>query len=309
MKDRLLRFWFADTDSRIYAAFRMGFAAVALLNLLQLAPFRHVFFADTGLVDLRAAHAPGHFGVPHFSLFNVFTSESQVDAVFAISAVALILLAAGILARTAALWVFIWHLTITYRSPVAMGGWDDILRVYGFLLLISPLGPRWPWPRRGTTRTNAGTSVSPAPVYGLQLMRLQLLVIYVHSAICKLPDADWLNGDVLTYYLLSTNARFPAMAILDMQPVLKAMTWAVLAGEILVPALLLFRKSRIWGVLLGITFHAGIFLLSRNLGLFCATMLILYIPFLDTAALSWPGLRRRQLREWLRRRAADPAGN
>ena len=273
MKDRFLNFWFADTDARIYAAFRIAFAVVALLNLIELIPFRYSFFAETGLVDLRAVHSPGHFGTPHFSLFNVFTSEKQVDIIFAVSAVAMVLLGFGVFTRCAAFWVWIWHLTITYRSPVALAGWDDILRVYSFLVLISPLGARWPW--RMKKLGDAG--LDPAPVYGLRLMCLQLIVIYWHTALCKLPSEAWLKGDVLTYYLLSVNARFPSASILEFEPLLKAMTWGVLAGEIIIPFLLIFRRTRWWGALLGISFHVGIFLLSRNLGIFCLTMLILYI--------------------------------
>jgi hypothetical protein len=294
MKDRFLSFWFADTDARIYAAFRVAFAVVALLNLVDFIPYRHAFFADTGLVDLRAAHTPGHYGMPHFSLFNVFTSEAHVDVIFGISAVAMVLLGAGVFTRAAAFWVWIWHLTITYRSPIATAGWDDVLRVYSFLILISPLGARWPWRMKKLT----GAKLDPAPVYGLRLMWLQLMVIYLHSALYKLPSEDWLNGDVLTYYLMSTNARFPSASVVQFAPLLKVMTWGVLAGEILIPFLLLFRKTRLWGALLGISFHLGIFILSRNLGLFCLTMWILYIPLLNPRALEsieqrWNRLHRR----------------
>ena len=299
MKERLFSFWFADTDARIYAAFRVAFAVVALLNLIYLVPFRYSFFAETGLVDLRAAHSPGHFGIPHFSLFNVFTSETHVDVIFAISAVAMILLGAGVFTRCAAFWVWIWHLTITYRSAIATAGWDDILRVYSFLVLISPLGARWPW----RMKKPCITKLDPAPVYGLRLMFLQLLVIYWHSALCKLPAKDWLNGDLLSYYLVSINARFPSASVLQFEPLLKVMTWAVLLGEIIIPFLLIFRKTRWWGALFGILFHVGIFLLSRNLGIFCLAMMILYIPLLDPKAVAWIEQR------WQRWRARKQPAN
>ncbi|MGK0187043.1 MAG: hypothetical protein ACI9R3_002828 [Verrucomicrobiales bacterium] len=283
MKDRFLNFWFADTDARIYAAFRIAFAVVVLLNLIDLIPFRYAFFAETGLVDTRAVHTPGHFGTPHFSLFNVFTSELHVDVIFAISAVAMVLLGLGVCARTAAFWVWIWHLTITYRSPIATAGWDDILRVYSFLVLISPLGVRWPWRMKKVP----SPGLAPVPVYGLRLMCLQLMVIYWHTWLCKIPDGEWLKGDVITYFLMSNNARFPTTAVLQIQPLLKLLTWSVLIGEFLVPVLFLFRKTRLWGALLGLSFHLGIFLISRNLGMFCLTMSILYIPLLDPRAVTW----------------------
>lgn len=283
MKDRFLSFWFADTDARIYAAFRVAFAVVALLNLIDLIPYRYPFFAETGVVDPRAVHTPGHFGTPHFSLFNVFTSEMHVDVIFAISALAMVMLAAGIGTRAAAFWVWIWHLTITHRSAVATSGWDDILRVYSFLVLISPLGARWPW----RMKKSAPSGLDPAPVYGLRLMCLQLMVIYWHTALCKIPDGAWLQGDVITYYLMSNFARFPTADVLHIQPLLKLLTWGTLLGEIALPFLLIFRQTRLWGAMLGLSFHLGIFLLSRDLGLFCLTMAILYIPLLDPRATAW----------------------
>lgn len=293
MKDRFFNFWFADTDARIYAAFRIAFAVVALLNLIELIPFRYPFFADTGLVDLSAAHTPGHYGMPHFSLFNVFTSEAHIDVIFGISAVAMILLGAGVFTRCAAFWVWIWHLTITYRSPIATAGWDDILRVYSFLVLISPLGARWPW----RMKKLGSASLDPAPIYGLRLMFLQLIIIYWHTALCKLPAKTWLNGELLSYYLVSINARFPSASVLQYAPLLKVMTWGVLAGEIIIPFLLIFRKTRWWGALLGISFHIGVFLLSRNLGIFCLTMMALYIPLLDPRAVAWIEQRWQRWRD------------
>ena len=38
-------------DERIYAAVRIAFAVVALLNVISMWPDRHVFFSDSGMID------------------------------------------------------------------------------------------------------------------------------------------------------------------------------------------------------------------------------------------------------------------
>ena len=282
-RDWFHKLWFADTDARIYAAFRVVFAVVSLINLIHLSPYRYAFFADTGMVDLEAAHTETHFGFPHFSLFNVFTSELHVDVIFGISAIALVLLTFGIGGRATAFWVFIWHITVTNRSPVALAGWDDVLRVYSFLLLISPLGAQWPFRMK---RVPSGT-LDPAPVYGLNLMRLQLAVIYLHTGLCKFPDPAWQKGEVLTYYLMSINARFPTDWVVNIHPFLKLMTWSILAAEIIVPFLFFFRKTRLIGAVLGMSFHVGIFVLSKNLTMFPLAMLPAYLSLFDSKSFAW----------------------
>jgi hypothetical protein len=288
------RLWFDDADARLYGAVRVSYAVIALLNLVELVPYRYAFFSDAGVVDRAAMQGPGHFGIPHFSLFNVFGSEVAVNVLFAMSAVALVLLALGIAARLAVFWVFIWHLSISYRAPIAVAGWDDILRVYGFLLLISPLAAAWPFRLKKSAQTEWGGTI---PVYGLQLMRLQLMVIYWHTAVFKIPDEAWIQGEVLADYLMSTYARFPSAKVLVLEPVLKLITWASLVGEIALPFLLLFQKTRPWAIVLGFLFHLGIFVLSKSLLLFCLVMVPPYIAFLDPQTIAWFQARWAQIRK------------
>ena len=53
-------------DVRIYAALRIAFAAVSLLNLVDLWPHRHAFFSPDGMIDLaEVQEAVGKIGRAH----------------------------------------------------------------------------------------------------------------------------------------------------------------------------------------------------------------------------------------------------
>ena len=97
------------------------------------------------------------------------------------------------------------------RAPVGLTGWDMVLRSFSFLILVSPLGQQWnlrAWWRR------ALPPASQVARYGLVLMRLQVIAIYLQTALAKAIDVNpfWRHGEFLPYYLLSHNARWPAAA-------------------------------------------------------------------------------------------------
>src|SRR5258708_758636 len=101
-------FFLGPEDERIYAAVRIGFAAVALLNLIFMWPDRQVFFSDTGIVD--AGVAMNEARPFYLSVFAFAGSDTGVTAIMLVTALALVMLMAGIGARLAALWVLVWHI-------------------------------------------------------------------------------------------------------------------------------------------------------------------------------------------------------
>ncbi len=271
------RLFFRQEDERIYAAVRIGFAAVALLNLIFLWPDRHVFFSDGGMLDADVARAQGN---PfYFSIFAFAYSGAAVTCCMAATAIALVMLLTGVATRLAAFWVLVWHLSYTARAPLSMGGWDQVLRAYSFLVLMSPAGKCWTLPA-----LLRGGKIQPAllPGYGLVLMRIQVLVIYWQAVFARIacPDPYWGNGEFMSYFMLSHHARWPGPWVLEYGGLLTFATYAAQFTELTVPVLLLVKKTRWWGMLLGFSLHAGISLVARDLGLFFLSMMMTYLACL-----------------------------
>lgn len=288
------RLFFRREDERIYAVMRIGFAAVALLNLIFLWPDRHVFFSDAGMFDGDVMWEQAK--PMYFSIFAFARNGPAVTCCMLATALALVLLLLGVATRYAAFWVLVWHISYLARAVPALAGWDMVLRSFSFLILVSPIGKCWTLP----ALLRRGEKAPPAlvPAYGLVLMRLQVLVIYWQTVLARvaLPDPNyWSNGEFMSYFLLSHHARWPGIWVLEYGSLLVLMTYAAQIAEVAIPVLLWVKKTRWWGILLGFSMHAGISVLARNLGLFFLTMTMTYLAF----------LRREDIERfggWLRRR-------
>ena len=270
--------FFRREDERIYAAVRIVFAAVALLNLIFLWPDRQVFFSDAGMMDpdvIRSQASP-----VYLSIFALARSESAVTLCMLLTALALVMLMAGIGTRMAAFWSLVWHVSYTARAPLALGGWDVVLRSFSFLIFVSPLGKCWTLP--ALLRGGGKMAAAAVSRHGLVLMRLQVVVIYWQAVLRRLlsPDPYWGDGEFLSYFMLSHHARWPGVWVLNSETFLACATHAIQFAEISIPVLLWVRKTRWWGALLGFGLHAGISIFARDLGLFFLAMMMTYLAFL-----------------------------
>lgn len=275
------RLFLKGEDERIYAVMRMGFAVAALVNLIFLWPDRHVFFSDAGMFDATVMQA--HAEPVYFSVFAFARSGAAVTCCMVVTALALVMLFAGIATRLAAFWVLLWHLSYIARAAPATTGWDLVLRSYSFLILVSPTGRCWSLPALLGWRGKVPPTMVPR--YGLVLMRLQLVVIYWQAVLARFAIEDpnyWVNGEFMSYFLLSHHARWPGTWVLEYSGLLTFATYAAQIAETTIPLLLCVRKTRWWGMLMGFLLHAGISVFARDLGLFFLTMMMTYPAFLRT---------------------------
>ena len=288
---RLLRDpWCELVDERRYAAFRIAFAIVALANLINLWFYRDAFFTADGMIPAEVVGEAGWF--TRLSVFQLITSSWAVTLYFVVSAAAIICLGLGVSPRIAAVLVFVWHLSYTYRAIPACTGWDHVLRAYSFLVMVSPLGRCWVLRR----------AMAPAlvPAYGISLMRLQVAVIYWQGIGTKLADKYWQDGEFLSYFLLSVHARWPHARVAEWNDFLIPVTYIAILIEIAIPVLLFIPRTRRIGFLLGFGFHLLIAVMGRHIFLFSVTMWMSYVAFIGVAALdrieAWWRARIRKAR-------------
>lgn len=274
------RLWFERVDPRPYALVRMAIAIAALVNLVDLWPDRHAFFAETGMIDLAVMkNAIG--SDPYYSVFHHITSESGVTAVFLIAAVAMVCLGVGLCTRISAIAVFVFHLSYTYRAFPCLHGWDTLLRVFSFLVMLSPVSAVWALDRLWMKRLGWISSESRrVPCYGLTLMKIQVVVIYLQTVWLKVDDEFWRNGEFFSYFMMSMYSRFPDPAWAGWTTLSSVMTYSTLLIELAVPFLLLFPTTRGIGFLLGFGLHFGIAVTSV-LHVFSVAMMATYFAFLD----------------------------
>lgn len=291
LSERLKGLFLAPADARVYAVVRIAFACVALLNLMQIWPDREIFFTDAGMVDHETVRK---FTVGLYrSVFYFCTDLSAVSTYMIFSGAAMVALMLGVWPRVAAAVVYVWQFSYAMRAPLVLVGWDEVLRCTAFLVLVSPMPACWCLQSR-EARKKAAAAPPPAR-YGLTLMQVQLAAIYIHAVLARLGDEYWMGGDFMSFFLLSHNARWPGLWVLDYGTLLKGVTYLVLLMELAIPVLLLVRRWRWWGFAAGFLLHAGISLMAYNLVLFFLSMMTLYLSFLQKEDMDWleRKLRRR----------------
>jgi hypothetical protein len=280
---RLVHFFWGPSDPRTYALVRIWLSIAGLVNLIDLWPHRYEYCASSGMIALdviRNATRGGLYG----SVFFWVSSDRGVDVVFVAAAIALIALGIGIWARVSALLVFAWHVSYSLRAFPVLHSWDSILRIYSFVMLVSPTGRIWSLAHLLRPHAKDGRDV---PVYGLRLMQYQLFVLYLTTFWLKTPDVFWRNGQFLAYFSISIYSRTPNNLLLVRHEWLSAIgTYLSLAIEVSVPWLLSFRRTRPWGMLAGFALHFMIGATAR-LGIFSLCMIPPYMAFLDGRDIDW----------------------
>jgi Vitamin K-dependent gamma-carboxylase len=294
-----LNFWFNSVDSRIYAIFRIAFATVVLINIIEIMPYRHALLSRDGMID-RTTLLTAIGDDQYYSVFHYADSQTAVTVACVLAAAAACALGLGILPRLAAILVWMWAISFSHRAFPAVMGWDNVLRVYSFLIMISPLGSQWSVSNVLRRRQRLSLDPTMAPQYGLQLMRLQLTVIYFDTVWSKVNDPYWRSGELFAYFMRSFYSRIPDFDWENHMIISCLLTYGTLVIEASVP-ILLWNKKWYWlGFLLGYSLHIGIALLAR-FSVFSLTIMSVYLSFLDNESLKHIGLWWRRGLAYLRR--------
>lgn len=133
--DTWSRFWFAPADPRPLVAVRILTALLGLALLWSYAADLTTWFGPDGMlpVETVAALRPA----AGFSLYDFATTTTAVWALFAATAVALVVMAAGLVPRLAAAAAAVLWASLLNRGPVLAGPADDCLAVLLWCLVAA----------------------------------------------------------------------------------------------------------------------------------------------------------------------------
>lgn len=261
-----LRWWEGAVPVARYAPLRVGLGLVFLAEFLTLYPVAHLQFDDRGLSAQSIGSAWGHVRYP---LLDHITG-AQVDGVITLGAAASVLLAAGVYPRVAGAVAFVLEVLLLHRSNYWQDGSDCLVRCLVFFVCFARLS--------GPGQTG---------IWPLRLVRLQVAVVYLATAIWKLQGRDWANGTALYWVLQDPKYQRVSLDWLLSRPLGQGMatagTWATVLLEFALPVLLLDPRRRRWGLLLGTALHLGIWATMR-IGLFSPLMLVSYLAFVERDA-------------------------
>jgi predicted DCC family thiol-disulfide oxidoreductase YuxK len=262
--------------------FRIGFALVALQEILFLFYFRHLIFDPVPYLD-RAS--------PVLHVFLLVWLG------------VLACLALGYHTRRVAVANYLFWVVFVVFTPMWQdfdGGFDQLMTASSFLLILLPSerafsldNLRWAW--RYSTPGQRYRPPLEVPVLAYTLpLALTLGLLYLDSGLHKLSSEFWRNG--MGAWLPATMPYY--VSPLDMSPLLnlrwleQAIGYSIIVFQLVFIFLFWFRTFRVPLLMLGASFHIGI-ILSLNVYPFGFAMLVHYLLLVPLAW--WNGFSR-----WIR---------
>lgn len=187
-----------------------------------------------------------------------------------------LLLLIGCWTRVAAILTWLLMTSFDNLNHYNVDSGETVRYVLLFYVLFTPCAAVWSvdsWRRK-----DSDSRPIYVPPWPLRLMLVQLIFIYFMNGVYKLSGDTWAEGTSLYYVLSSLEiARFPLSQLPVNFLLLQISSYVVLVWETSFPLLMLFRWTRIPALIMGASFHVGIFV-TMEIGFFAPYMLCFYLP-------------------------------
>ena len=294
------RFFHRKVDLSICGEIRVAYAFFLLINILVLGTDLERWFSESGVMPLAASKT-----VVDSDTWTLFQWLPQTDFVlwlcYSIFVVQIVLLLVGLFTRTQLVCIFVWLISFQHRHLILFDGEDYLFRLMCFYLIFTPAGEyrsvdRWLSERSG--KRSPG-EVLAQPIWPLRLIQIQMVVIFLSTAIEKLKGPEWRDGTAL-YYVAKLDDVFGRFwvpeFVFESMPIVMLLTWTVVVLELFVPIAVWFDKTRRAALITALVFHLATDY-AMNLFLFQWIMLVGWMSFVtpeDRLALSKLAIRRRQ---------------
>lgn len=284
-----LRLYFQKTftlDLRALALFRIGMAALLLIDLYTRATDLEAHYSNSGVLPLSALF--NFSWNPYFFSFHTTSGLWQVQALyFGLATIFAVCLLLGFKTRIATVlsWVFI--LSLQNRNPMILQGGDDLVRMLLFWSIFLPWGAFYSLDARNSGVPEKISYCSAATVAFV----LQIFLLYFCTALLK-HAPEWGQDGTAIYYALSLDQILLPVGKLfyPYYNLLKGMTFGVYYTEMLLPFLLLFPFYNSFFRLVVITLLAALHLgisVTLFVGLFYLINLVSLLGLIPTPAMNW----------------------
>jgi hypothetical protein len=266
------------------AVFRMALGALVTVWTISIgADVLHFFGPD--------ALAPRASGRGLWTILGSDPSNQLVLGVYATLLVSAIAVIVGWHTRIASLLMLLALISFSRRDPWVYNSGDAMLRILAFYLVLMPAGEAYALDAR--RRHGDWRFVARRAPWPLWLVRIQLAIIYITTAIEKLPGASWTDGTAVgTALRIADLQRFPVPAFFTESLVLvNLITFGTIAFEIVAGVLIWPKATRRYVIMVGIGLHLGIEY-ALQVGPFSWAMLVAYLSFASADAIEdWVGRR------------------
>lgn len=182
-----------------------------------------------------------------------------------------------------------WWITFSVLASATRDGGEQVAALFALLTIPWTVGDTRTWHWQSVTGTPSPRAAFIAHT-SRTLLRVQVMVVYLHSAVTKLEVDQWLNGTAFYYWVHDPIVGAPptlspvVFPLVSNQYVLAVLTYGAIVAEFVLVAALVAPTRRRWSLYwVGLTFHVGVALV---LGIFSFSLamiaaLIVYLRPVD----------------------------
>ncbi len=278
-------FWFTQKDYDLVATFRVCFAAIMFTYYFSRIPDIELFFTNTGF--LPTSYMPSHaFFKQHFTALAWIDNVTWLQLIHGVFLLSLLTMALGIYVRYSAIIAWLLHLMFVARNPAVQYGADLVASFYFLYFCFVTADSRFTLLKRKNGKEPSEATQIIHSV-ALNLMRIQLCVIYFYSGISKLKGVRWWNGSAIwDVFTMEGLVRWDLSFIAYFPHILVAACYLTILWEVYFPALIWTKVARLPLIIVGVLMHIG-FGIFINIPNFGVLIVSLYILFLREEELNW----------------------
>lgn len=252
-------------DLRSIALFRIAMGALVISDVYHRSLHLVAHYTDAGFMP-REKLLSGWSNPVFYSFHNWGGDITSQTLLFVLSAIFGAMLLVGFSTRLASIMCFLMVASIQGRNYLILQGGDDLLRVMLFWAMFLPLGARFSVDAALATPATPKHRVHRIFTVASTTIALQLLAMYLVSAVLKTGPSWHANGSAihLALHHESFATSFGQWFRELPTPLLQSMTWSVYYLELL-GTLLFFSPlksgwTRTAQVAIFISFHFGLYL-------------------------------------------------
>lgn len=229
-------FWMTPATPRPLAWFRIGLAAVLLVQALSMSGELNDLYGRHGVVDWSVVTEEAAAGMPNLAWLEWALTHAGLPGAFAVPfgfalyVGGLIGLLLGYRTRLAASLAWFTHTALMTSSYFSCYGVDRFAQIGLFYCLVFPVGHAM-----SLDRTTGRVSGEPsfAAWLGLRVLQLHVCIFYTASGIEKASGEQWWNGEAIWRAIMGAPLGCPVDCsfLADLPWLAMAVCWMTLLLE------------------------------------------------------------------------------
>lgn len=274
LQNNLEKLWRPLSDHRPVNILRKLLFAYIIFNFFQLLPVMDILY-DPQRSIIKTWPMHGYTLVTLVNLLSVDTLKQYYYLFLGVQVLFAVIGLLGFFPRMSSFVVFFTTINLHNRIYSTISGGDTLFSLMMFYLSFISDG-------KGLKNENLDQIQNAFDKIFTALCKMQLVVVYLVSALYKLQSPEWINGTALQHIISVDEYSLPFIQSLACSApfLFKLFTWCALLYQTLFPFMVFVKRVKNYFLVTGVIFHL---IIGFGMGLlnFSLVMICCYALFYD----------------------------